>query len=56
MYRNNRFFWDIGLRREMVKVVEIGRIQPCKAIDLLSLAEADFQTLWAAFVTGRELT
>jgi hypothetical protein len=26
--------WDIGSRKELVEVVESGRIKPCKAIDL----------------------
>ena len=34
MYRNNRVPWDIGLRKELVEVVESGRIQPCRAIVL----------------------
>ncbi len=34
MYRNNRAPWDIGPRKELVEVVESGRIQPCRAIDL----------------------
>ncbi|MBI5350027.1 MAG: methyltransferase domain-containing protein [Chloroflexi bacterium] len=33
-YRYFRAPWDIGSRRELVEVVESGRIQPCKAIDL----------------------
>jgi cyclopropane fatty-acyl-phospholipid synthase-like methyltransferase len=33
-YRYFRAPWDIGPRKELVEVVESGRIQPCKAIDL----------------------
>jgi len=33
-YRYLRAPWDIGSRRELVELVESGRIQPCKAIDL----------------------
>ena len=34
MYRNKRVPWDIGARRELVDLVESGRIQPCRAVDL----------------------
>lgn len=34
MYRSERVPWDIGPRRELVELVESGRIQPCRAIDL----------------------
>ena len=34
MYRHFRAPWDIGPRKELVKLVERGRIQPCRAIDL----------------------
>lgn len=34
LYRTGRAPWDLGPRRELVEVVESGRIQPCRAIDL----------------------
>jgi cyclopropane fatty-acyl-phospholipid synthase-like methyltransferase len=34
VYSRFRAPWDIGPRKELVEVVENGRIQPCKAIDL----------------------
>lgn len=34
LYSRFRAPWDLGPRRELVEVVESGRIQPCKAIDL----------------------
>lgn len=34
VYSRFRAPWDLGPRRELVEVVESGRIQPCKAIDL----------------------
>lgn len=34
LYSRLRAPWDLGPRRELVEVVESGRIQPCKAIDL----------------------
>ncbi len=34
VYSRFRAPWDIGPRRELVEVVESGRIKPCKAIDL----------------------
>jgi SAM-dependent methyltransferase len=34
MYSHRRAPWDLGPRKELVEVVESGRIQPCKAIDL----------------------
>lgn len=33
-YRYFRAPWDIGPRKELVELVEIGRIKPCRAIDL----------------------
>lgn len=33
-YRYFRAPWDIGPRKELVELVESGRIQPCRAIDL----------------------
>ncbi len=33
-YRHFRAPWDIGARVELVSLVESGRIQPCRAIDL----------------------
>jgi SAM-dependent methyltransferase len=33
-YRYFRAPWDIGPRKELVELVESGRIRPCKAIDL----------------------
>ena len=33
-YSRFRAPWDIGPRKELVELVESGRIQPCKAIDL----------------------
>lgn len=34
LYGHARAPWDLGPRRELVEVVENGRIQPCRAIDL----------------------
>jgi ubiquinone/menaquinone biosynthesis C-methylase UbiE len=34
VYGRFRAPWDIGPRKELVELVESGRIQPCKAIDL----------------------
>lgn len=34
IYGRFRAPWDIGPRKELVELVEAGRIQPCKAIDL----------------------
>jgi len=34
LYRHARAPWDLGPRRELVEVVESGRIRPCRAIDL----------------------
>ncbi|MCC6187982.1 MAG: class I SAM-dependent methyltransferase, partial [Anaerolineales bacterium] len=34
LYSRFRAPWDLGPRRELVEVVESGRIRPCKAIDL----------------------
>ncbi|MCC7358648.1 MAG: class I SAM-dependent methyltransferase [Anaerolineales bacterium] len=34
LYRYARAPWDLGPRKELVEVVENGRIKPCKAIDL----------------------
>lgn len=34
IYRHFRAPWDIGPRSELVQLVESGRIQPCKTIDL----------------------
>ena len=34
MYRNQRVPWDIGPRRELTELVESGRLQPCRAVDL----------------------
>ncbi len=34
VYRYFRAPWDIGARRELVSLVESGRIEPCRAIDL----------------------
>lgn len=34
IYSKMRAPWDIGARKELVEVVESGRIQPCQAIDL----------------------
>ncbi|NIM94391.1 MAG: methyltransferase domain-containing protein [Anaerolineales bacterium] len=33
-YRHIKMPWDIGPRKELVDLVENGRIQPCRAIDL----------------------
>lgn len=33
-YRHFRAPWDIGPRQELVELVEAGRIQPCRTIDL----------------------
>ena len=34
MYRIGRFPWDIGRRKELVDLVESGRLTPCRVIDL----------------------
>ncbi len=34
LYRYFRAPWDIGVRRELVDLVDSGRIKPCRAIDL----------------------
>jgi len=34
LYRHARAPWDLGPRRELVEVIESGRIGPCRAIDL----------------------
>jgi 2-polyprenyl-3-methyl-5-hydroxy-6-metoxy-1,4-benzoquinol methylase len=34
LYRRFRAPWDIGPRKELVELVESGRVQPCKTIDL----------------------
>src|SRR3972149_5594437 len=34
VYSRFRVPWDLGPRKELVEVVESGRIKPCKAIDL----------------------
>src|SRR4030067_150616 len=34
MYSRFRAPWDIGPRRELVELVESGRLRPCQAIDL----------------------
>ena len=34
IYRYFRAPWDIGAREELVALVDSGRIQPCRAIDL----------------------
>ena len=34
IYNRFRAPWDLGPRKELVEVVESGRIKPCKAIDL----------------------
>src|SRR3990172_6255363 len=34
LYGRFRAPWDIGPRKELVELVEAGRIKPCKAIDL----------------------
>lgn len=34
LYRRFRAPWDIGPRPELVELVQSGRVQPCKAIDL----------------------
>jgi SAM-dependent methyltransferase len=34
LYSKTRAPWDLGPRKELVDVVESGRVQPCRAIDL----------------------
>jgi SAM-dependent methyltransferase len=34
VYRHFHAPWDIGVRTELTEIVEAGRIQPCRAIDL----------------------
>ena len=60
VYSRFRAPWDIGPRRELVNLVESGRIKPCKAIDLGSgtasncifLAQHDFQVTGVDFASS----
>lgn len=56
LYRHERAPWDIGPRRELVEVVESGRIQPCKAIDLGcgTASNAIFLAQYGFDVTGTD--
>lgn len=59
-YRNFKVPWDIGPRKELVELVESGRIQPGRAIDLGSgtgsncvfLAERGFEVTGVDFAPG----
>ena len=59
IYSHFRAPWDIGPRRELVELVESGRIKPCKAIDLGSgtasncifLAQHGFQVTGVDFAS-----
>ncbi|MHA2143643.1 MAG: class I SAM-dependent methyltransferase [Candidatus Thorarchaeota archaeon] len=50
-YRHTKMPWDVGPRTELVELIESGRIEPCRAIDLGSgtasncifLAQHDFE-------------
>jgi hypothetical protein len=33
-YRHTKMPWDVGPRTELVELIESGRIEPCRAIDL----------------------
>jgi hypothetical protein len=33
-YRRYRAPWDIAVRQELISLVETGRLEPCRAIDL----------------------
>lgn len=60
VYSHFRAPWDIGPRRELVELVESGRIKPCKAIDLGSgtasncifLAQHGFQVAGVDFASA----
>ena len=60
VYSRFRAPWDIGPRRELVELVESGRIKPCKAIDLGSgtasncifLAQHGFQVTGVDFASA----
>jgi len=60
VYSRFRVPWDIGPRRELVELVETGRIKPCKAIDLGSgtasncifLAQHGFQVIGVDFASA----
>ncbi len=60
LYGRFRAPWDIGPRRELVELVEAGRIKPCKAIDLGSgtasncvfLAQRGFDVAGVDFATA----